>query len=231
MFRAVTFAIVWGALSLAYPQTYSMAQTVPPVPHTYLAVGDSLTVGLYASDSRGFAYLVADRLPPGYDLEVQAVTGSGIERTLEQLPIELADHHPDLITVEVGINNLGTLNASQFALYYLRLLNRIEADAPSALVVACTVPWTGQIPSATSYARALEFNGVITTAATTYNELVAPCWDALLWHYEYLSDRDSFHPNDLGHEALADAVWSVLAPALEERQLPWRLFLPSVRLN
>ena len=215
------------ATQLAAPQPLA-AQTVPPVPHTYLAVGDSLTVGLYATDGRGFAYMVADRLPHSYVFEVAAVTGSGIENTLRQLPIELTDHHPDIVTVEVGINNLGTMNASQFAVNYLRLLNQVANDAPDALVVACTVPWTGQIPTSPTYARALEFNGIITAAATTHGYLVAPCWDAILWHYEYLSDRDGFHPNDQGHEALAAAVWSVLGPAMEERTSQQQLFLPAV---
>lgn len=205
------------------------AQTVPPIPHTYLAVGDSLTVGLYASEGHGFAQLVADRLPPGSAFSVAAVTGSGIEHTLEQLPLELEEHHPDIISVEVGINNLTTMNASGFAISYLRLLRAIADQAPDALVVVCTVPWTGQNPTAETYARALEFNGVITAAATAYGHLVAPCWDALLWRYDYLSDRDTFHPNNLGHEALADAVWSVLGPALQERQPHWLLYLPALR--
>jgi acyl-CoA thioesterase I len=229
MIRTVVITIVWIVLSFASQQQHAAAQTIPPAPHAYLAVGDSLTVGLYATDNYGFARLVADRLPAGSTFEVAAVTGAGIENTLKQVPVELADHHPDIVTVEVGINNLGTMNASQFAVNYLRLLDRIAADAPGALVVACTVPWTGQIPSSTAYARALEFNGVITTAATAHGYLVAPCWDALLWHYEYLSDRDGFHPNDDGHAALADAVWSMLGPALETRQPRWQLYIPALR--
>lgn len=228
MIRSITITLFWLALSLAAPQPHAAAQTVPPPPHTYLAVGDSLTVGLYGTGGRGFAHLVADRLPPGYTFEIQAVTGAGIENTLAVLPSELTDHHPDIVSVEVGINNLGTMNASQFAVNYLRLLDRIAGDAPGALVVACTVPWTGQIPSSAAYARALEFNGVITTAATAHGYLVAPCWDALLWHYEYLSDRDGFHPNDLGHAALADAVWSVMGPAVAARSQQLQLYLPAV---
>lgn len=228
MLRTAIAIVTWIALWLATSQPHAAAQTIPPIPHTYLAVGDSLTVGLYASEGRGFAHLVADRLAPGSTFSVAAVTGSGIEHTLEQLPIELADHHPDVISVEVGINNLATLSASEFAVSYLRLLRAIADQAPGATVVVCTVPWTGQPADWGTYARALEFNGVITAAATAYGHLVAPCWDALLWRYEYLSDRDRFHPNDLGHEALADAVWSVLGPALEARRPHWWLYLPTL---
>ena len=143
--RIVTLylSILFTAQLVAPPP--ATAQTIPPIRHTYLAVGDSLTVGLYAAEGRGFTRIVADRLPPGYAFEIQAVTGAGIQNTLAQLPTELTDHHPDLVTVEVGINNLGTMNVSEFAVNYLRLLNKIAEESPGATVVVCTVPWTGQI--------------------------------------------------------------------------------------
>ena len=145
--RIVTLylSILFTAQLVAPPP--ATAQTVPPTPHTYLAVGDSLTVGLYATDGHGFARLVADRLPPGYAFEIQAVTGAGIENTLAQLPTELDDHHPDLVTVEVGINNLGTMNASEFAVNYLRLLRDIADQAPAPRWSCAPCPGPGRSPA------------------------------------------------------------------------------------
>ncbi|TXH55992.1 MAG: SGNH/GDSL hydrolase family protein [Desulfurellales bacterium] len=181
--------------------------TVPPKP-VYLAVGDSLTVGLYAAENRGFAYMVADALP-GYALEIAAVTGDGIDNTLKQLPVELADHTPELVTVEVGINNLQTTSAPVFAARYITLLQMLQ-DTGIKTVVACTVPWTGQSAEWGTYARALEFNDAIVRAAQAYGYTPADCWGATVGHYEYLSERDGFHPNSAGHRAIAGAVLTAL---------------------
>ena len=206
MIRTVVITIVWIALSFA-SQQHAAGQTIPPKP-AYLAVGDSLTVGLYATDGRGFAYVVADALPQ-YQLEVAAVTGAGIDNTLKQLPIELADHTPSLVTVEVGINNLQTTSGPVFAARYSTLLEMLQ-DAGVETVVACTVPWTGQPSDWGTYARALEFNDAIVRAARAYGYTPADCWGATVGHTEYLSERDHFHPNDAGHRAIAGAVLTAL---------------------
>ena len=202
---ALAFVAVVMLSTFAAPA--ATAQTVPPRP-VYLAVGDSLTVGLYAAGNRGFAYMVADALPQ-YQLEIAAVTGDGIDNTLKQLPVELADHTPELVTVEVGINNLQTTSAPVFAARYITLLQMLQ-DTGIKTVVACTVPWTGQPAEWGTYARALEFNDAIVRAAQAYGYTPADCWGATVGHYEYLSERDGFHPNSAGHRAIAGAVLTAL---------------------
>jgi len=54
-------------------------------------------------EGHGWAYMVADALP-GYALEV--VPAPGIDNAIDFLPAELADHAPQLVTIEVGINNI-----------------------------------------------------------------------------------------------------------------------------
>ena len=216
MIRTAIIVMTWIALSLASQQQPAAAQTVPPKP-AYLAVGDSLTVGLYATDGRGFAYMVADALPQ-YRLEGAAVTGAGIDSTLKQLPVELADHAPALVTVEVGINNLGGMNASTFTVRYITLMQMLQ-DANVKTVVACTVPWTGQATDEPAYARAIEYNAAIVRTARAFGYIPADCWGATVGHYEYLSSADGFHPNDAGHRAIAAAVLDALHPAV--RPVHW----------
>ena len=215
---ALAFVAVVILSTFAAPA--ATAQTVPPRP-VYLAVGDSLTVGLYAAGNRGFAYMVADALPQ-YQLEIAAVTGDGIDNTLKQLPVELADHTPELVTVEVGINNLQTTSAPVFAARYITLLQMLQ-DAGVRTVVACTVPWTGQPAEWGTYSRALEYNAAIIRTARAYGYTVADCWGATVGHYEYLSERDGFHPNDVGHRVIAGAILTAL-------RVPHPVhFLPDVR--
>lgn len=203
----ISFALLLVAAQFA-PFIDATAQTIPPKP-VYLAVGDSLTVGLYAASDtpgawHGFARMVADALPQ-YDLAIAAVTGDGIDNTIKQLPLELAEHRPAFVTVEVGINNLGNMDKATFASRYVRLLRILRDDGYTSGTV-CTVPWTGQGTDTAAYARALEFNDAISAIAPTFGYTVADCWGATVGHYEYLSSIDGFHPNQDGHRAIADAI-------------------------
>jgi len=220
MLRTALLTAVFAAIVAAaqFAPTPATAQTVPPKP-VYLAVGDSLTVGLYAAGNHGFAYMVADALPQ-YSLEIAAVTGDGIDSTIAQLPVELAEHHPTLVTVEVGINNLGNMDKPTFLRKYVKLLH-ILRDNGYHDVIACTVPWTGQSADTDTYTRALEFNQVISSVTPSLGYTVADCWGATVGHYEYLSAIDGFHPNRDGHRAIADAILRAIL-----RPVHW---LPDVR--
>lgn len=218
--RRLLFALAFVAVVMlsTFAAPAATAQTVPPKP-VYLAVGDSLTVGLYAAGNHGFAYMVADALP-GYQLEIAAVTGDGIDNTIAQLPLELAEHRPTFVTVEVGINNLGGMDKDTFTTRYVRLLYTLKRFGVE-YVTACTVPWTGQSTDTDAYARALEFNDAIRAVTPALGFTVADCWGATVGHYEYLSAIDGFHPNRDGHRAIADAILSAIL-----RPVHW---LPDVR--
>lgn len=218
--RRLLFALAFVAVVMlsTFAAPAATAQTVPPKP-VYLAVGDSLTVGLYAAGNHGFAHMVADALPQ-YSLEIAAVTGDGIDNTIAQLPLELAEHRPELVTVEVGINNLGNMGKPTFLRKYVKLLH-ILRDNGYHDVIACTVPWTGQSTDTDAYTRALEFNQVISSVTPSLGYTVADCWGATVGHYEYLSAIDGFHPNRDGHRAIADAILRAIL-----RPVHW---LPDVR--
>ena len=223
--RRLLFALAFVAVVMlsTFAAPAATAQTVPPKP-VYLAVGDSLTVGLYAASDtpgawHGFAVMVAEALPQ-YQLEIAAVTGDGIDNTIAQLPLELAEHRPALVTVEVGINNLGNMGKPTFLRKYVKLLH-ILRDNGYHDVIACTVPWTGQGADTDAYARALEFNQVISSVTPSLGYTVADCWGATVGHYEYLSDIDGFHPNQDGHSAIAAAILHAIL-----RPVHW---LPDVR--
>lgn len=205
---AMLAAIV--ALSAATPPA-AIAQDAPPKP-VYLAVGDSLTRGLYATDGRGWAYMVADALP-GYALEV--VGAPGVDNAIDFLPAELFDHAPQLVTIEVGINNInyidGGMDDATFLARYVAMLSILK-NANTPRVVACTVPWTGEGPGSEYEARALRFNAIINFAVPMFGYTVADCWGATVGHNEYLSSIDGFHPNDAGHRAIADTVLRAILP-------------------
>jgi lysophospholipase L1-like esterase len=188
---------------------------------TMVATGDSLTDGLHATGGEGFAYLLHNQLVSrGYStsMSVAAHPGAGIDAAIASIAAELAAVHPQLVTVEWGINNLDIaylLTKAQFQAKFRILLDLILAENANMLVLCCTIPWTGQLPASASYILAEEFNEAITTEAAVDGFPVAECWDATVGHTEYLSVLDSFHPNDLGHDAIRQACWEALAPVLD----------------
>jgi lysophospholipase L1-like esterase len=188
---------------------------------TMVATGDSLTDGLYATGGEGFAYLLHDQLVSwGYSttMSVAAHPGAGIDAGIASIAAELAAVHPQLVTVEWGINNLAPeyiLTKAEFQAKYRILLDLILAENANMLVLCCTLPWTGQLPADPGYTLAVEFNEAIVAEAAVDGFPVAQCWDATVGHTEYLSVLDSFHPNDLGHDALRQACWEALAPVLD----------------
>lgn len=203
-----------------------LPEMVRPAPMftTYLACGDSFTVGLYAtivgSERMGFSQLLRDTLrAAGHaaTYEQVAITGSGIDDALTNLPAELTAHHPNLMTVEVGINNEVApyyLDPPTFQAKYSDLLDLCIADRADMLILCCNVPWTNQSEGQQRYYQALGFNAAIEAEAGARGLPVARCWEASLGHSEYLSSTDSFHFNDDGHAALAAACWAALQPVL-----------------
>lgn len=188
---------------------------------TIVATGNSLTDGLYATGGEGFAYLLRNQLiSRGYSttMSIAAHPGAGIDAGISGIAAELAAVHPQLVTVEWGINNLSPtylLTKAQFQAKFRELLDLILAENANMLVLCCTVPWTGQPPGSDSYNLAVEFNDAISDEAAVDGFPVAQCWDATVGHTEFLSTLDYFHPNDLGHDALRQACWEALAPVLD----------------
>lgn len=218
MLRTAIVAAAFAAIVAAaqFTPTPAAAQTMPPKP-VYLAVGDSLTGGLYATNGHGFAYMVADALP----LQMQVTRATGIDEAIAALPADLAEYNPELVTIEIGINNVGKgMDGDTFRTRYGTLAN-ILRDAGAQRVIACTVPWTGQITGTVSYTRTVEYNDVIATVMPAFGYEVADCWGVTFGRYDYLSTIDGFHPNDTGHRAIADAVLRVVLPSVH--------WLPDVR--
>lgn len=210
MLRTAMLAVVFAAIVAAaqFSPTPATAQTVPPKP-VYLAVGDSLTGGLYATNGHGWAYMVADALP---QYQLQIVGATGVDNAIDALPAALAAHNPQLVTIEVGINNLGQkMDSATFLARYVTMLSILKsAHAPR--VVACTVPWTTEAPGSEVEAVALRYNAAINFVVPAFGYEVADCWGATVGRYDYLSSIDGFHPNDAGHRAIADTVLRVLLP-------------------
>lgn len=190
-----------------------LTSTIPPVPRRLLVIGDSLTVGLYASsENNTFARLLADR------------TGAQLARrytpTLEQAITvwqEVKAWKPSVIVLEVGLNDVsgGKVNAD-WATNYERLV--LDMVGSGATVIACTVFYGGIQPSHPNYAVYQRVNAGIARAATVTGANLADLWTATNGCAECVSVQnqdsyfaphyhgDGFHPSDYGHRVIANVI-------------------------
>jgi hypothetical protein len=114
--------------------------------------------------------MVADALP---QYQLQIVGATGVDNAIDALPAALAAHNPQLVTIEVGINNLGQkMDSATFLARYVTMLSILKsAHAPR--VVACTVPWTTEAPGSEVEAVALRYNAAINFVVPAFGYEVA----------------------------------------------------------
>lgn len=203
---------------------------------TYLATGDSLTGGYFTSEADGskrFVALVAASLQSlGYasQVAIHPNPGAGIDTALISLRSTLNRYEPQIMTVEWGINNINaSMAAATFQAKYSDLLDLILESGSNRIVVCCNIPWFGYASGSVSWNLALQYNVAIAAEANARNLPLADCWSPTALQYSYLSSPsvtyyyptthvgDYAHPNNDGHQAIHDAIWAVMEPALDGR--------------
>jgi len=190
-------------------------------PIVYVALGDSTGVGQGASNGgyvdRLFRKLEVQR--PGSRLLNLCVSGATtIDVVREQLDEGIAAK-PDLVTLGVGINDIGHgLSLQGFARNYQSILDRLKKE-PHAVVIVTNIPDISsapRIPSAMrdEYQRTIDqFNQKLQEIATTSAVIVFDIYtitrEQLPAHPEFFS-ADGFHPSDAGYEMWAEQMWPTL---------------------
>ncbi len=190
---------------------------------TYLALGDSYTIGTGAThESRNFPSLLA--------LQMQAATGREVRvvnpavngfTTIELLAREIGfieQLHPDFITVLIGVNDL--VRGRSVEQYRESLVEIYEAIAtvelPRGRVAAISIPDWSVAPSARDYGDPLflkrstdAFNAVARDEAVRR----AFTWvDITGVSRRGLNDAgwfsaDDLHPSDVQYAAWAEEIW------------------------
>ncbi len=198
------------------------ALPVSPARHRILVFGDSLALGMGASDSaHGFAFVLYRavlRRDPGAEITNVAVSGARVDDVLHH---ELARAQTSAATdvwVCVGGNDVtrGT-DTARFAAEYEALLAAIRRRWPAARLAVFGVPDVSRSPlfagAANREMRALAAadNTATRSAARRQHALFV---DLFALGAQVVPARDfaadNFHPSDAGHQAIADAARPVL---------------------
>jgi acyl-CoA thioesterase-1 len=178
---------------------------------TYVALGDSVAQGVGASrPERGYVGLIAAELAARTGESVRIInlsrSGARIRDVLsKQLPaLRSLAVAPDLVTIDIGANDIPTYDAHRFALDADELTKALPEDT-----VVFDVPyfmhgrWERDAQeAAVTLATSAHRQGL--SVVPVHEALRKEGWRAMLTEFA----PDWFHPNDRGHRVWARAFWT-----------------------
>ena len=183
------------------------AKMQEPGDFVYVALGDSAAQGIGASaPAKGYVGLLAAKIEQETGRKVRVVNLSVSGATLQdlidrQLP-QLGQYQPDLITMEIGANDMRQYESAAFQRQFEQILQALPADR----TVVSTMPFFGgRYRPGDNPLRASQS---IQQLARQYGFQVAELYTALeKAHGQWIYAADLFHPNDKGYRIWYDAFW------------------------
>ncbi len=202
-------ALVWLYFSVARYKSYWEARAQVPGTMTYLALGDSAAQGICAtSPARGFVGLLADRLHaknPEVSLRVVNLsrTGATMQDYLAEQAPKIKDIQADLVTIEIGANDIKTFAPDTFRADFKRVL----ATLPDGAYVS-NMPLFNSRPGSTQHAK--DASVIIAEELKAYPKLnFVDLQQETTNHQSILGFApDLFHPNNLSYPNWANAFWN-----------------------
>lgn len=173
----------------------------------YLALGDSAAQGIGASSpDKGYVGQIAQRVAEKTGRKVRvinvSVSGAVINDVRTKQLIELKSIKPDLVTIEIGANDIAKYDKQKFTDEFSQLISVL----PKSTYVA-NMPYFQTRPGRRPYA--LEASNII-------RKLVASRTDLTLVDLQAITKErndwlgyaaDLFHPNDRSYKNWTDAFW------------------------
>lgn len=186
------------------------AQAQPP---TILVWGDSLSAGYGLDAGTGWVSLLEARLQ-GQGRPWRVVNGSVSGETssggLARLPAELSRSRPQLVLLELGVND--GLRGSPLGELRGNLLRMIEASRAAG---AQTLLFDMRLPTNFGPAYGEPFHALFAGVARTERVPMVPFWLGPIATNPDFFQADGLHPNAQAQPKLLDAVWPSLEPLLK----------------
>jgi lysophospholipase L1-like esterase len=188
-------AAALGACGSKIPQLPKLAAN-----DVIVAFGDSLTHGTGAAEHESFPAVLAQLT--GRKVVRAGVPGEVTAQGLERLPAVLDEHHPKLVIVCLGGNDmLRQLGEAQTVANLRAILRKIKESGAHAVLVGVPRP------------------ALLTSAPKFYGELAGefgiPYEGAVVTSVLYKSElrSDPIHPNAQGYRKIAEALAELLRKA------------------
>lgn len=171
-----------------------------------VAFGDSLIEGLGATDSYGFISRIADRL----DIDIYNAGRRRMQTTdaVARLDSTVLAFNPDLVIISIGGNDaLRRIPLETIRTNFFVMINRITDTGAKVILL-------GVDPSGISSHSYDDIYRDLQQAHPDDLILVPNFYDQIAYQAKYLFDP--IHPNDEGHEILAQYLEPIVFTTLEE---------------
>lgn len=196
--------------------------TMKSGPIVHVALGDSTGAGVGARNG-GYVARLFNRLlehRPGSKLLNLCVSGATTEDVLRGQLQRGIDGSPDLVTLGIGINDIGHgFTIEQFARNYDEILRMLK-EKTDATIVVTNIPDISSAPRIPAPMRReyqqqiVRFNERLEEIARRHEVTIFDIHSItrreLAAHPEYFSS-DGFHPSDQGYELWASEMWPTIA--------------------
>lgn len=214
LFAVEVLALLWLKLTVTTYHNFWVDKAKQPGELTYLALGDSAAQGIGAtSPMRGYVGLIAKKLEASTGKKVKVInlseTGATVQDCLRtQVPL-IKNVQADIVTIEIGANDVKTNNPEAFRKDMLQLIPQLPAGT-----FISNMPLFNSRPSSTAPAK---------VSSKVIEDLVRA--DGGL-HFVDLQKQttdhrsifgfapDLFHPNNLSYKNWYQAFWNEIEPTL-----------------
>lgn len=204
---AELLALVWLSSTVDNYKKYWTQKAKEPGEITYLALGDSAAQSIGAtSPGRGYVGLVAGKLQARTNKTVRIInlskTGAKMSDYLAHQAPKIADIQADLVTIEIGANDITDFNAGRFRLEFKQVLATLPDDA-----YVSDMPLFNSRPFSTGNAK--QASSIIKEELRAYPKLYPVNLEKQTTENQSIFGfaPDLFHPNNASYKNWADAFW------------------------
>jgi acyl-CoA thioesterase-1 len=196
------------------PATVPADPTTPPARPKIVALGDSLTAGYGLLESQSYPALLQQRLDAGgykYEVVNAGVSGDTTAGGLRRLDWALEGGDVRVLIVALGGNDgLRGLPVDEMKKNLTAIITRAREQHVVVILAGMEAPPNyGQ-----EYATA--FRSAFREIAARERVLVIPFLLDKVAGQSQLNQGDGIHPNEQGTRIVAETLWSVLRPLLDQ---------------
>ena len=184
---------------------------------TVLFYGDSLTAGYGIDREQAFPALIQARIDSlGWDFEVfnaglSGETSAGGLRRIDWILRQKVD----VFVLELGANDgLRGIDLKDTRSNLQGIVDRVKAKYPDVVLVVVGM----QMPPNLGPEYTAEFKGLYSSLAEQNGAALIPFLLAGVGDRPELNLPDGNHPTVAGHKVVAENVWAVLGPLLEQKR-------------
>ncbi len=226
-----SYAHIYGVIGEKHLPGYSVRQRIilptaltnPSKKIVYVVLGDSLTAGVGASaEDKTYPYQLAALLAEEQKAQVTlvnlAVPGAAAGDVLRDQVPQVAQFHPDVVLVAVGINDMHNRVSSEiFSHTMSEIVDRLTRTTQHLNVI--NIPFIGSreifLPPYRFYfnLQTKQYNSLLDEVLVNRQANVIDLYgltrgDAMLGQEYYAAD--GFHPSDYGYAVWADSLYDYL---------------------